>query len=128
MCTLVASLLPKDAIPLFLADAGFGRTEFIRWLQKQGFANGSYYYIGTAGGRQPFRGDTCRRVHGSEVAFWCEGPHQVEDQERVIAAIEGAADSVTSGESLSGPLEKSGVFPPAIIDGISWSGGTLIIR
>jgi hypothetical protein len=31
-------LLPKDATPLFLADAGFGRTEFIRWLQNQGFA------------------------------------------------------------------------------------------
>jgi hypothetical protein len=38
ICTLVASLLPKDATPLFLADAGFGRTEFIRWLQNQGFA------------------------------------------------------------------------------------------
>jgi hypothetical protein len=38
MCTLVASLLPKEATPLFLADAGFGRTEFIRWLQQQGFA------------------------------------------------------------------------------------------
>lgn len=34
-------------------------------------------------------------------------------------AIEGAADSVTSGESLSGPLEKSGVFPPALMDMIT---------
>lgn len=37
MCTLIASLLPKEATPLFLADAGFGRTEFIRWLEQQGF-------------------------------------------------------------------------------------------
>jgi hypothetical protein len=37
-CLLVASILPDDAQPLFLADAGFGRTEFIRWLQQQGFA------------------------------------------------------------------------------------------
>jgi hypothetical protein len=34
----MASLLPQEATPLFLADAGFGRTEFIRWLQQQGFA------------------------------------------------------------------------------------------
>ncbi len=38
LCTLVASLLPRDQQPLFLADAGFGRTEFIRWLQQMGFA------------------------------------------------------------------------------------------
>jgi hypothetical protein len=38
LCTLVASLLPKGAVPLFLADAGFGQTEFIRWLQEKGFA------------------------------------------------------------------------------------------
>lgn len=38
MCTLVASWLPKDVEPLFLADAGFGRTEFIRWLKGHGFA------------------------------------------------------------------------------------------
>ena len=28
LCTLVAGLLPKDATPLILADAGFGQTEF----------------------------------------------------------------------------------------------------
>ena len=38
LCTLVASLLPKEATPLFLADAGFGQTELIRWLQEKGFA------------------------------------------------------------------------------------------
>ena len=38
MCLLSASLLPQDTQPLFLADAGFGRTEFVRWLQKRGFA------------------------------------------------------------------------------------------
>lgn len=38
MCTLVASWLPKDVQPLFLADAGFGRTEFVRWLKGHGFA------------------------------------------------------------------------------------------
>jgi hypothetical protein len=37
LCTLVASLLPKGARPLFLADAGFGRTEFMRWLQQHGW-------------------------------------------------------------------------------------------
>jgi hypothetical protein len=38
MCTLVSSLLPQDVRPLFLGDAGFGRTEFIRWLQQMRFA------------------------------------------------------------------------------------------
>lgn len=37
LCTLVADLLSQEMQPLFLADAGFGRTEFIRWLQKMGF-------------------------------------------------------------------------------------------
>jgi hypothetical protein len=38
LCSLIAGLLPHDATPLFLGDADFGRTEFIRWLQQQGFA------------------------------------------------------------------------------------------
>ena len=38
LCTLVASWLPGDLTPLFLADRGFGRTEFVRWLQRHGFA------------------------------------------------------------------------------------------
>ncbi len=38
LCTLVASLLPRPFRPLLLADAGFGQTELIRWLQERGFA------------------------------------------------------------------------------------------
>ena len=38
LCTLCASLLPRETRPLFLADAGFGRTEFVRFLQRKGFA------------------------------------------------------------------------------------------
>lgn len=38
MCTMVASWVPAELRPLFLADAGLGRTEFIRWLQQYGFA------------------------------------------------------------------------------------------
>jgi general secretion pathway protein F/type IV pilus assembly protein PilC len=34
-------------------------------------------------------------------------------------AIDEAADSVTSGESLAGPLSKSKVFPPAMMDMIA---------
>lgn len=54
-------------------------------------ANGSYFFIGTAGGRGDFRGDTVQRVHGSEVAFWCDGPQKNEKVEDVMAAILGAA-------------------------------------
>lgn len=35
MLTLVASLLPRSARLLVLADAGFGQTELIRWLQER---------------------------------------------------------------------------------------------
>ncbi len=38
LCTLVASWVPAGLRPLFLADRGFGRTEFVRWLQRHGFA------------------------------------------------------------------------------------------
>lgn len=38
LCTLVASWVPAELKPLFLADRGFGRTEFVRWLQRHGFA------------------------------------------------------------------------------------------
>jgi hypothetical protein len=38
LCALVASWLPEELTPLFLADRGFGRTEFVRWLQQHGFA------------------------------------------------------------------------------------------
>lgn len=33
LCTAVASWLPDGYRPLFLGDMGFGRTEFVRWLQ-----------------------------------------------------------------------------------------------
>ena len=36
MLTLVRSLLPQSARLLVLADAGFGQTELIRWLQERG--------------------------------------------------------------------------------------------
>ncbi len=35
MLTLVISLLPHSAHPVVLADAGFGQTELIRWLQER---------------------------------------------------------------------------------------------
>jgi hypothetical protein len=38
LCALVASWVPAELTPLFLADRGFGRTEFVRWLQRHGFA------------------------------------------------------------------------------------------
>lgn len=38
LCALVASWLPDELTPLFLADRGLGRTEFGRWLQQRGFA------------------------------------------------------------------------------------------
>jgi hypothetical protein len=38
LCAWVASLLPRHVRPLILADQGFGRAEFIRWLKDNGFA------------------------------------------------------------------------------------------
>lgn len=38
LCTWVASLLPRHVRPLILADQGFGRAEFVRWLKRNGFA------------------------------------------------------------------------------------------
>lgn len=38
LLTLAASLLPEGFTPLILADAGFGQTELLRWLQNHGFA------------------------------------------------------------------------------------------
>jgi len=38
MLTLITSLLPQQARPVVLADAGFGQTELIRWLQERGMA------------------------------------------------------------------------------------------
>lgn len=54
------------------------------------FANGSFYFIGTAGASGFARGDTLQRVHGSEVAKWCNGDQ--EKVEEVLAGIKGAAE------------------------------------
>ena len=55
------------------------------------FENGSSFFIGTAGGKGFARGDTLRRVHGSEVAKWCVGPRQSEMVEDLLAGLLGAA-------------------------------------
>ena len=57
------------------------------------FDNGSNFFLGTAGGKSPFRGDTLQRVHGSEVAWWCEGPHQDTEVSKLVAGILGAASN-----------------------------------
>jgi hypothetical protein len=56
-------------------------------------ANGSLYFIGTAGSSGFARGDTLQRVHGSEISKWCHG-----DQDRVeevMAGILGACEHGT---------------------------------
>lgn len=55
------------------------------------FANGSWYFTGTAGARGFSRGDALSRVHGSEVSRWCEGPNQDRDVGDLVAGIQGAA-------------------------------------
>lgn len=47
----------------------------------------STFTIGTAGGVAFGRGDTLQRVHGSEVAFWLEGPNQYERIDNLVAGI-----------------------------------------
>lgn len=54
------------------------------------FANGSYFYIGTAGGQGFQRGDTSQKVHGSEVSRWCLGPNRMEKVRDLVSAIQGA--------------------------------------
>ncbi len=49
----------------------------------------SSFIIGTAGGRGFARGDTLQRVHGSEVAWWCDG--NADAVQKLISAITGAA-------------------------------------
>lgn len=55
-------------------------------------ANGSTFFIGTAGSKAFARGDTLARAHGSEVAFWCQGPNQTAKANEVLAGIMGAAE------------------------------------
>jgi hypothetical protein len=57
------------------------------------FANGSHFFIGTAGGEGFARGDTLQRVHGSEVSKWCLGPHQMQNVDDLIAGLLGAASN-----------------------------------
>lgn len=57
------------------------------------FANGSYFFIGTAGARGFSRGDTLQRVHGSEVPYWLEGPNHMRDMEVLVAGIMEAASN-----------------------------------
>lgn len=53
--------------------------------------NGSYFFIGTAGGKGSSRGDTLQRVHGSECARWCKTNHEQVRVEDLIAGLVGAA-------------------------------------
>ena len=55
----------------------------------------SKYTLGTAGGTAFGRGDTLQRVHGSEVAWWCPGPNQFDEVEKLIA---GLGEATTGGE------------------------------
>lgn len=57
------------------------------------FANGSFFYQGTAGGRGFARGDTLQRVHGSEVSKWCIGPNQSAKVDDLLAGVIGAASN-----------------------------------
>lgn len=54
------------------------------------FANGSLYYIGTAGSSGFARGDTLQRVHGSEVSKWCHSDPEKVDE--LMAGIMGACE------------------------------------
>jgi hypothetical protein len=57
------------------------------------FANGSYFYMGTAGGVGVARGDTLQKVHGSEVSKWCIGPNQQSKVDDLLAGVLGAASN-----------------------------------
>lgn len=56
-------------------------------------ANGSAYYVGTAGGAAPARSLALQRVHGFEVAYWCSGPNSMRDVELVVAGLQEAAQT-----------------------------------
>lgn len=53
----------------------------------------SLFFIGTAGSRGFGRGDTLQNVHGSEVAKWCIGPHQMEKVADLLAGLQEAASA-----------------------------------
>jgi hypothetical protein len=55
--------------------------------------NKSVFFIGTAGASGFARGDTLQRVHGSEVAFWLQGPNQFPDVSNLVAGLTEAASN-----------------------------------
>ena len=57
------------------------------------FANGSYFFIGTASTHGFSRGDTLQRVHGSEVPYWLDGPNHMTDMDALVAGIQEAASN-----------------------------------
>ena len=52
--------------------------------------NDSLLFIGTAGGHAFGRGDSMNRAHGTEVAYWCEGPNQAADIDLLVSGLQGA--------------------------------------
>ena len=51
----------------------------------------SRFICGTAAASSEARGGTYQRIHGSEVAFWCQGGNQKDKQREVMAGLEEAA-------------------------------------
>ncbi len=51
----------------------------------------SRFICGTAAASSEARGGTFQRIHGSEVAFWCQGGNQKDKQREVMAGLEEAA-------------------------------------
>lgn len=51
----------------------------------------SRFICGTAAANSEARGGTFQRIHGSEVAFWCQGGNQKDKQREVLAGLEEAA-------------------------------------
>ncbi len=51
----------------------------------------SRFICGTAMANSEARGGTYQRVHGSEVAFWCQGGDQIAKQREVMAGLEEAS-------------------------------------
>jgi len=65
---------------------GVGNARRLEFIQQH-----SMFFIGTAGSSGFGRGDTLQRVHGSEVAWWCRGPHQADDVEQLVAGLTEAS-------------------------------------
>lgn len=73
--------LDRDAVPLM----DRGSKSALR------LANGSNFFIGTAGGEGFLRGEGVARVHWSEVSKSCRGPHQFTKVADLWAGLAGAA-------------------------------------